>query len=334
MSACYRYNRFMSAPTKYTYYDDIKKNLIAEGFIVNPFRDINYGIQFVVFLNDEDALLRIYDGKKGIRLDYSQVKNDALSQKISTLIGLDEAQKTTKKKKTIPDVYVDDNKMGTCPDTDPAELIGIDESGKGDYFGALVVAAVHVDQKKSLQLKEWGVMDSKKLSDDTMAELAVKIKQLCHHSIISMGNTSYNEVYEQFKNLNHILAWGHARVLEGALKHVKCPYALSDQFGKKDLVENALKSKGIKVTLFQRHKAEDNIAVAAASILARDGFVHNIKKMEDSYKVEFPKGCSKRTLTAAIEFCQQFGREHLGSVAKMHFVVTKHVDDYLNNHTY
>ncbi len=320
----------MQSSNKYAYYEDIKKTLLSEGFIVNPYRDINYGIQFVVFLNDENALLRIYEGKKGIRLDFSQVKNDSLSTKISTLIGIDEAQKSGPKKKVIPDVYMDDNKMGTSPSTDPAELIGIDESGKGDYFGPLVVASVHVDPEKSLQLKEWGVMDSKKLTDETMAVLAVKIKQLCHHSIVSMGNTSYNEVYEQFKNLNHILAWGHARVLESTLKHVKCPYALSDQFGKKDLVENALKSKGVKVTLFQRHKAEDNIAVAAASILARDGFVQSIKKMEENFKFDFPKGCSKRTLKAAIEFCQEFGREHLGSVSKMHFVVTKHVDDYLN----
>jgi ribonuclease HIII len=321
----------MPASNKYAYYNDIKKTLTAEGFIVNPYREIDYGIQFVVFLNDTDALLRIYEGKKGIRLDFSQVKDDALTEKIGTLIGIDEAKKTKiKNTKTIPDVYVDDNKMGTSPSTDPATLIGIDESGKGDYFGSLVVAAVHVDPEKTLQLKEWGVMDSKKLDDPTMADLAVKIKQLCHHSIISMGNSSYNEVYEQFKNLNHILAWGHARVLEGTLKHVECPYALSDQFGKKDLVENALKSKGIKVTLFQRHKAEDNIAVAAASILARDGFVQHIAKMEKSFEMDFPKGCSKRTLKAAVDFCQQIGREHLPSVAKMHFVVTKHVDEYLN----
>lgn len=319
----------INASDKFDYYAQLKRRLVSKGLSVNPYREIDYGIQFLVFLDDDDDLVRVYESKKGIKLDLSQVKNESIRA------ALDEfaAPVTAKPVKIASPTHAfqdDDDTLSETPDTDPAELIGVDESGKGDYFGPLCIAAVHTDAKKSIQLRKWGVNDSKKITDEKILELAPKIKSLCHHTVVTMGNESYNEIYEQFQNLNHILAWGHAKSMEGVLKQVKCPYALSDQFGRKSLVENALRAKGIKLTLFQRHRAEDNVAVAAASILAREAYITQLEKMENSFQMRLPKGCSKNTLKSAIIFAQKIGREQLSNVAKMHFVVTKHVDDFLN----
>jgi ribonuclease HIII len=319
----------INASDKYDYYNQLKRILNSKGFTVNPYRDIDYGIQFLVFLDDDDALVRVYQSKKGIKLDLSQVKNDSIKSVLDEFAEPAKPKPVTISSPTHA-FQDDEDSISEKPDTDPAELIGVDESGKGDYFGPLCVAAVHTDAKKSIQLKKWGVMDSKKITDDKILELAPKIRSLCHHNVITMGNESYNEIYEQFQNLNHILAWGHAKSMEGVLEQVDCPYALSDQFGRKSLVENAIRSKGLKLKLFQRHKAEDNVAVAAASILAREAYLTHMDKIENSFQMRFPKGCSKNTLKSAIIFAQKIGREQLPIVAKMHFVVTKHVDEFLN----
>lgn len=316
-----------SASNKYTYYQQIKDTLLQHDFIVNPCREINYGLQFIVFYSDMDGLVRIYEGKKGLQLDLSQVKEPHLLAKIESILAPKKVEET---KPLIPQVFNTNDAFDGTPDTDPAELIGIDESGKGDYFGALVIAAVHTDQKKSLQLKAWGVQDSKRLSDDKIRSLAPKIKSLCFHSLVIMGNESYNDVYSKIKNLNNMLAWAHSKVLENTLKQVPCMYALSDQFGRKSLVENAIRSKGINITLFQRPRAESNIAVAAASILARDSFLTHMDKMGASYQMEFPKGASKPTLITGVKFCKKFGRDQLQFVAKMHFVTTQYIDKVLN----
>ena len=129
-------------------------------------------------------------------------------------------------------------------------------------------------------------------------------------------------IYSEIKNLNHMLAWGHAKVIEDILKKVHSAHALSDQFANPKLLKNALVNKGINITLHQRHRAEDNIAVAAASILARDAFVSEIKRYEQTFKMIFPKGCSSKTKQAATQFCQQHGTESLHLVSKLHFKLT------------
>jgi len=315
-----------SASDKYGYYNQLKDLLLQHDFIVNPYREINYGLQFIVFLGDADGLIRIYEGKKGLQLDLSQVKDPHLLHKIESIIVPKKVEET---KPLIPKVFDTADAFDNSPDTDPAELIGIDESGKGDYFGPLVIAAVHTDQKKSLQLKAWGVQDSKRLSDAKVHSLAPKIKSLCFHSLIIMGNESYNDVYGKIKNLNHVLAWAHAKVLENTLKQVPCSYALSDQFGRKSLVENAIRSKGIDITIFQRPRAESNVAVAAASILARDSFLTHMKKMSEHYEIDFPKGAGKQTLMTAVKFCKRYSREALPLVAKEHFITSQYVDKIL-----
>ena len=171
-----------------------------------------------------------------------------------------------------------------------------------------------------------GVADSKTLSDDYIQEIAPQIKKLCPHSLVIMGNSSYNDIYEKIKNLNHVLAWGHARVLENVLNQHHCPYALSDQFGQTHLIENALLKKGKTITLFQKPRAEAYLAVAAASVLARDAFVTAMKEMEIFFDMRLPKGCSAETLRLAKVFVETYGHEKLRQVAKLHFKLTDQLE--------
>ena len=206
------------------------------------------------------------------------------------------------------------------------ERIGIDESGKGDYFGPLVIAAVFVDARTQGELKLMEVRDSKKISDGRVLELAPDIRSICPHSIIAIGPKKYNELYIKIKNLNRLLAWGHAKALENLLERgVTCERAISDQFGDERLILNALQEKGRRIVLEQRTKAESDLAVAAASVLARAEFLVRLKRLSDEVGTTLPKGASAAVELAAKMIIKKHGRERLDSVAKLHFKTTQAV---------
>ena len=205
------------------------------------------------------------------------------------------------------------------------ERIGIDESGKGDYFGPLVIAAVFVDATTQGELALMQVRDSKNISDGRILEMAPDIKTICPHSIIAIGPQKYNELYTKIKNLNRLLAWGHAKALENLLERVTCERAISDQFGDERLILNALQEKGRKIVLEQRTKAESDLAVAAASILARAEFLIRLKRLSAEVGTTLPKGASPSVELAAKMIVKKHGRERLGTVAKLHFKTTQAV---------
>ncbi|MDF0652153.1 MAG: ribonuclease HIII [Nitrospira sp.] len=206
------------------------------------------------------------------------------------------------------------------------ERIGIDESGKGDYFGPLVIAAVFVDATTQGELKLMEVRDSKKISDGRILEMAPDIKTICPHSVIAIGPQKYNELYAKIKNLNRLLAWGHAKALENLLERgVTCERAISDQFGDERLILNALQEKGRKIVLEQRPKAESDLAVAAASVLARAEFLLRLKRLSGEVGTTLPKGASPVVELAAKMIIKKHGRDRLESVAKLHFKTTQAV---------
>ena len=159
----------------------------------------------------------------------------------------------------------------------------------------------------------------KKLSNKKMLSLSVEIKNHAPHSIIAISNPKYNELYSNIKNLNRLLAWGHARAIENILNSSTCEYALSDKFGDENLIKSALMKNGRSIRLEQMCKAESDIAVAAASVLARASFVQKMQNLEQTYGIKFPKGCSGLVKTAALEFIQKYGKERLKEVCKAHF---------------
>jgi ribonuclease HIII len=202
--------------------------------------------------------------------------------------------------------------------------MGIDESGKGDFFGPLVIASVYTDAKTVDILKEIGAKDSKRISSDRVAlQLASDIRKQLEgkFAIISIGPEAYNRMYAKIGNVNRLLAWGHARAIENLLEKVPdCPRALSDKFGPTARIENALMKKGRKIKMDQRTKAESDPAVAAASILARAGFLNALRNMEKTFGIEtIPKGCSEKTKQVAAELIADNGPAILLKTCKTHF---------------
>jgi len=206
--------------------------------------------------------------------------------------------------------------------------IGVDESGKGDFFGPLCIAGVYINENIVKAWQDVGIRDSKNISSDRkIAELAEKIRKTpgCVANVVTIGNEAYNRLYGKMKSVNAILAWGHARVIENLLgqKHQMTPppmRAMSDQFaGSKAVIEKALMALGREIKLVQRHRAEEDLAVAAASILARDAFVNGLLKLGKQFQVELPKGASTAVDEAAKKFVAEQGADNLPKVAKMHF---------------
>lgn len=203
--------------------------------------------------------------------------------------------------------------------------IGVDESGKGDFFGPLVIASVLVDERSAEIFNKLGIRDSKKITDKKILELEPKIKANAPHSVIAISNKKYNELYANIKNLNKLLAWGHARAIENLLEVHTCEYVLSDKFGDESLIKSALMTNGKNVRLEQMVRAESDIAVAAASVLARATFVHKMQALENDYKIRFPKGCASQVKDAAREFVKSYGQNRLNEVCKMHFKTYKEI---------
>ena len=206
--------------------------------------------------------------------------------------------------------------------------LGVDESGKGDFFGPLCVAGVYVNEAVIKAWKGSGIRDSKNISSDkVMSDLAEVIRKTpgCVTTVVPIGNEAYNRLYAKMQSVNTLLAWGHARVIENLMgqKHRMNPppvRAISDQFASsKEVVGKALMSLGREIELVQRHKAESDLAVAAASILARDEFVKRLALLEKEFGLSLPKGASAAVDAAAKEFVARLGAENLGKVAKLHF---------------
>lgn len=200
---------------------------------------------------------------------------------------------------------------------------GIDESGKGDFFGPLVIAGVCVDEKIASALRQIGVCDSKLVtSSKKIFALAEEIRKAAegHFNIVLLRPETYNRLYSNIGNLNRLLAWGHARTIENLLDLVPdCPRMLSDKFGDESLIRRALMEKGRKIVLDQKVRAESDVAVAAASILARDYFLRQMNKLSETLGVELPRGGGPQVKIIGRQLLEKHGPGVFESCAKLHF---------------
>jgi ribonuclease HIII len=200
---------------------------------------------------------------------------------------------------------------------------GIDESGKGDFLGPLVIAGAYVDRGIARHLLGLGVTDSKKVGSDSRIKiLAEGIRNTpgIATNIVLIGPEKYNTLYDKFMNLNDLLAWGHARVIENLLiQKPDCRRSLSDKFANERVIERVLLKQGRQIQIDQRTKAESDIAVAAASILAREKFILWLQNRGKQLGVSLPKGVSAAVKSAAQSIVEKHGREALQTIAKMHF---------------
>ena len=206
--------------------------------------------------------------------------------------------------------------------------IGVDESGKGDFFGPMCVAAVYVNSAVLECWKTLDVKDSKHIgSDRRISEIAKQIKETkgCVWTVVPIGNAAYNRLYKSMRSVNRILAWGHARVIENLMlksyqMDPKPVRAISDQFAQdKATVARALMQEGRNIELIQRHKAESDAAVAAASILARDEFVKRLGSLSKTIGYDLPKGASPAVDKIAQQIFKERGEPALADICKAHF---------------
>lgn len=213
-------------------------------------------------------------------------------------------------------------------DVDMTPRIGVDEAGKGDFFGPLCVAAFYGDEAIIKELIKLHIKDSKMLSDSVIKKLAAALKAF-PHTVIRLYPYKYNELYSKFHNLNTLLGWGHATVIEDLQKKTQAKKAIIDQFAHESIVTNALKRKKVEIDLTQRHKGEEDIVVAAASILARNSFLEGLELLGNEIAFILPKGASSIVKDAAHKILKDQGKATLEKVSKTHF---KTFEEVLNGH--
>jgi len=197
--------------------------------------------------------------------------------------------------------------------------IGLDEAGKGDFFGPLCIAGLYADADGIKKLLEWGVRDSKRFGDESILKLAKKIRPDFAYTVIRLFPSKYNELYGKFKNLNRLMAWAHTAALADLSQKTNCKEAILDQFADKSVVEKQVQQKKLDVHLQQKVRGEEDLVVAGASILARAAFLEGMKQLSEEYNLELPKGASAAVKTAARNLIGKFGQEVLPKVAKTHF---------------
>ena len=201
--------------------------------------------------------------------------------------------------------------------------IGCDESGKGDYFGGLVVAGVYLDEDLEKKLTKLNIRDSKKISDKRIQVLANTLKKTIPYSIVRIYPEKYNQLYESMNNINKILAWCHATAIKNVTEKRACELAIVDKFTVKEHITNNLKKYDKYIEVFEFNKAESDLAVAAASIIARQAFLQMIEKLKKDYQIkELPLGAT-HVKEKAREIVKEKGFDILKKISKFHFKITK-----------
>lgn len=203
--------------------------------------------------------------------------------------------------------------------------IGIDESGKGDLYGPLCIAGVYVPKEGFAALQAMKIRDSKQVSDKEVKVIAQKIRAQFKHALVRLSPSKYNQLYQNFKNLNRLLAWGHATAIEQLTLETGCRVVTIDQFAAQSVVENALAYKGLQLELTQRHRAEEDPVVAAASILARHAFLEGLERLSEEWGILLPKGAAPVVIKVGKQLVAKHGPEVLEKTAKMHFKTIREI---------
>lgn len=289
----------------HTEIENIAKKLTNCGFSVSqPLKKL-YNFEIIVNNKAEQLKVLVYFGKKGVKTVIQGNNETNLFREVNvTVFG-----KNLSVDKSINDFDFSD------------EYIGTDESGKGDYFGPLVIAAVYINNRTKIQLEKIGVKDSKLLSDNSIKNLETSIKKIIgdNFSIIQINPEKYNQLYESLNNLNKIMGWAHAKAIETLMQRTKSVNVISDKFGNEKLIKDELMQKNINANLYQTTKGERFTAVAAASILARAKVIDWFTKQSKENGFEIPKGAGEKVNQIADKILQKNNKEYLLKMIKFHF---------------
>ncbi len=200
---------------------------------------------------------------------------------------------------------------------------GLDESGKGDFFGPVIAATVIAEKPAIDAWLKAGVKDSKRLSDPQILKLDGLIRKTSGAvaKTCFCGMPKYNELMMRpGANLNRLLAWQHATALNLALNEKWVPWGLLDQFSVQPLTQRELAKKNVRnFELKMRPRAEEDPVVAAASVVARAEYVRAMKHLSQRFGGPLQKGAGARVKEQAAQIIQRFGAAALGDFAKLHF---------------
>lgn len=286
----------------------IHKQCEKNGIQTFPIEKKDYNFEFVAQNANDKIKIQIYFGKKGIKKILQGNLNSGLYRKINELI--------------LEEPLLD---LIQIPTDEPQEYIGSDECGKGDFFGPLVTAAVYVKHETQNKLKILGVRDSKDLTETQIAVLAKSIKHVItdDYEIVKINPIKYNQLYDQFKNLNKLLNWAHSKAIDTLLQKTNCKTVITDKFSNKDLAVTSNINHS-SVEFIQEPRAERFTGVAAASILARNELNHwfnHHKKLG----YNFPKGSSEAVEQAASKLLKETDEDKIGEFVKLHFKTYKKI---------
>jgi len=267
---------------------------------------------YQVGINDdkEKISLHVFFGKKGNKVVLQGNKDLKLYKRVNDLI--------------FGEMLIPDYK----PELEPTyPYIGTDESGKGDYFGPLVIAGVYLNPEAGKFLKALGVRDSKELTDYQIKQYTSEIKKMNEiiFDVVLISPEKYNQLYEKVGNLNRLMGWAHARVIENLLGKCNADEVISDKFGNEKLILDALQEKGRSINLKQITKAEKFTAVAAASIFARDAVIRWFSSQSKKYELDIPKGSSTDVEKFAKRFLEKHGEVEIRKMVKIHFKTSQKV---------
>ena len=233
---------------------------------------------------------------------------------------------------------VDANMWGAVIDNDKQEekitkylditSIGSDEVGTGDYFGPIVVTASFVKKEDIPFLKELGVTDSKKLTDEKITKIVPEIIKKIKYKSIILNNEEYNEKYSKENNMNKIKAIMHNKVLYSLLEETgKVDCIIIDEFAKEERYYKYLEGiNNIVRNITFITKAEDkNYAVACSSVISRYIFIKEFNKLSDTYHILLPKGSGSNVDKTGEELVEKYGNDILNKIAKKNFSNTKRI---------
>jgi ribonuclease HIII len=270
----------------------------------------DYSYQVSISEGKNKISLNVFFGKKGNKIVLQGNKELNLYKRVSELI--------------FGEKLFEDEK----PELEPEyPYIGTDESGKGDYFGPLVIAGAYITQETGKYLRTLGIRDSKELSDQQIKQFAAAIKKRNEiiYDVVLISPEKYNQLYEKLNNLNRLMGWAHARVIENLLNKCDASEVISDKFANEKLILNALQEKGRLINLKQVTKAEKFTAVAAASILAREAVIKWFNIQSKKYKSKIPKGSSSEVEKVANRFLENYGEEIMSKLVKLHFKTSQKI---------
>lgn len=294
---------------------DLLKKTESNDLILTAEKNIPYGVQLLFEKEGQSISLNVYHSeKKGISFVIGGGKTNTLHALLEKLIQ----SQTIQIDRTQPKHH------------EWKQWIGSDESGKGDFFGPLVICSFYCRSDMVDNLQKWGVRDSKLLKDDAIQKTAKLILHTygTHAKVMILKPDKYNTLYDDFrkqgKKLNEMMTWMHGKAITELLERYPCDGILVDQFQKSNQLTAHIK-KTYKIVVLEKTQAESDIAVAAASIIARYHFLETMKSLSNRYGIEFPKGASHNVIETGRIFAERFGRERLAEVAKTHFVTYQKV---------